>query len=134
MAWNPLRAIANVFRGAWQEIRPAPEDTGTPPEPPDFPGGGFDYPGDESIPHPYPDDWGPRERALWDNQFVAGLYGKGDVSDSQYRSWQRDFDDGWLDRSHGKDFHVSARNEFFINSYSAPGNFDWAAWRDYMGY
>lgn len=134
MAWNPLRAIANIFRGAWQEIRSAPEDISAPTEPPEpteHPGGSLDY---SEVPHPYPASWGPAERQLWDSQFVAGMYGQYDVTDSQYRGWQREFHDGWIDRSHGKEFHVSARNEFFRNSYSSPANFDWEDWRDYMGY
>lgn len=102
----------------------------------DSPGGGtgIDYPGEEE--RPYLSSWGDSEKALWDQQIVAGFYqGEGGpVSERDYLRWQREFNDGWIRRNLSLGEHRSARNEFYRLTYSPPANFNWEAWREYMGY
>lgn len=135
MAWNPFRAVRDFFHDFFtenvEESQPVPEDRNY-----DSPGGGNvdDYGG--QYERPYLDQWGPEEKRLWDDQIVASFYtgDGGVVSEREYLRWQREFNDGWIRPGLSRGEHVSARNQFYRLTYSPPANFNWEAWREYMGY
>lgn len=82
------------------------------------------------------DEWGADESSLWDQIAYDHVGDAGNFLEDD-RTAQALFDAGWLE---GGDIDsVLARDAFFdycidMGYFDDREDFDWEAWRDYMGY
>lgn len=87
----------------------------------------------------YPDDWGESQREFWDSQPTANpIYYE---DSNEWERAQEAFQQGWMDDQR-KDEHsgvdwsdiLAAREEYYEISGTDSEDFDWEAWREFMGY
>lgn len=90
------------------------------------------------MPYNYPEDWEEDETNLW-----ASISGGHEGDDG---TWMRGddiaialFNAGWLESGYTDEQRKAIRDDFFDHAiemgfFDDRGEFDWVAWREYMGY
>lgn len=86
----------------------------------------------------YPESWGADEAGLWAE---IGFSHEGDYGNylSDDRHAMALFDQGWIDEGLSPEDRQTIRDAFFDYAieegyFDDRGDFDWDAWREYMGY